>query len=116
MTTFLPKEVQDGLEAARKAALKRSTRLRVKIGDDVLPILRFSGSTFSMDVEDAPRLRGLVDIYDGPRHLYQALIVACAEEDGERRYEFKRATRPEQGPAPDHVQDGPAIAGLLTNN
>ena len=29
---------------------------------------------------------------DGSKHLYQCLIVASQEEDGEMLYEFKRAT------------------------
>ncbi len=43
-------------------------------------------------LEDAPKLRGLVDIYDGARHLYQCLIVASEAQDGEMIYEFKRHT------------------------
>jgi hypothetical protein len=37
-------------------------------------------------------MRGLIDIYDGPRHLYQALIVASARDGDMMRYEFKRNT------------------------
>jgi hypothetical protein len=45
-----------------------------------------------VDLQDAPQLRGLVDLYDGSRHLYQCLIVASEEEGDEMRYEFKRNT------------------------
>lgn len=44
MTDFLPKDVQDGLDAARKRDLKRRSRLRVLAGDEVYPILRFWGT------------------------------------------------------------------------
>ena len=90
MSEFLPKEVREGLEAARKAHLRRKSRLRVKAGDDWFPILRFWEDGFALDAEDAPHLRGLVDLYNGGAHLYQCLIVASSEEDGEMRYEFKR--------------------------
>ena len=92
MSFFLPKEVRDGLEAARKRDLKRKSRLRVHVDDDIFTILRFWENGFAME-EDAPKLRGLVDIYDGSRHLYQCLIIASSEEDGEMVYEFKRNTQ-----------------------
>ena len=41
MLEFLPKDVREGLEAARKKDLKRRSRLRVQVGDAVYPILRF---------------------------------------------------------------------------
>lgn len=114
MSTFLPKEVREGLDLARKTALRKSSRLSVRVGDEVLPILGMRDNGFTVDIENAPNLRGLIDIYDGPRHLYQALIVACDEEAGQLHYEFKRATRPEDHPATDYVRMRPEIAGLLT--
>ncbi len=39
MTTFLPKEVADGLEAARKHALRKKSRLRVQAGQETLTVL-----------------------------------------------------------------------------
>lgn len=92
MTDFLPKEVRDGLAAAQKANLKRSSRIRVHVGENAYSVLRLSETGFSLDAENAPRLRGLVDLYEGPNHLYQCLIVASSEEDGEMVYEFKRNT------------------------
>ena len=89
MTDFLPKEVREGLELARKRALQKKSRLRVHADDKVFPVLRFWEGGFSLDADDAPHLRGLVDLYDGARHLYQCLIVASEEEDGEMVYEFK---------------------------
>ncbi len=114
MSTFLSKEVQDGLEKAQKAARKKSTRLRIRIGDDAYPILTFEEHGFITASDVHIPLRGLVDIYEGPKHLYQALIVASEETPQGMRYEFKRATRPEKKPAVDYVQTRPTIAGLLT--
>lgn len=92
MSEFLPKEVRDGLELARKRALHKNSRLRVRVGDKVYAVLRFWETGFSLDAEDAPQLRGLVDLYDGARHLYQCLIVASEEENGQMIYDFKRNT------------------------
>ena len=39
-----------------------------------------------------PSLRGLVDVYDGARHIFQCLIVASTVENGEIVCEFKRST------------------------
>ena len=92
MSDFLPEAVRQGLEAARKDALRKSSRLRIMDGERMYPILRLWDRGFSLEAEDAPHLRGLVDIFDGGRHLYQCLIIASDEENGEMRYEFKRNT------------------------
>ncbi len=55
-------------------------------------MLRFENDGFTLDIDNAPKLRGLVDLFDGGKHLYQCLIVATEEQAGEMRYEFKRAT------------------------
>ena len=92
MTTFLPKEVQTGLDAARIAALRKSSRLRVETGEDSYRVLRMWAGGFTVEADVVPPLRGLVDLYDGARHLYQCLIIAADAEGGEMRYDFKRAT------------------------
>lgn len=92
METILSKEVQQGLDVARLAALKRSSRLRIDVNGKMYPVLRMWGSGFALDAADAPRLRGLADLYNGTDHLFQCLIVATDQEAGEIRFEFKRAT------------------------
>lgn len=113
MTTFLPKEVREGLEQARKRALKKASRLRVAVGDDVYPVLEFRESGFTLDIENAPKLRGLVDLYDGGRHLYQCLIVASEEEGAVMRYEFKRSTAAVDKAPLDFARDENAPIALL---
>ena len=76
MSEYLPKEVREGLEAARKRNRARKSRLRVRVGDQTFTILRYWDEGFALDAEDAPQLRGLVDVYDGARHMSQCLIVA----------------------------------------
>ncbi|MEJ5218697.1 hypothetical protein WG622_10620 [Cognatishimia sp. D5M38] len=112
---FLPKEVQAGLDAARKRDLKRKTRMRVRVGDEVYPLLRFEDNGFTLDSANAPYLRGLVDLYDGSKHLYQCLIVASQEEDGEMLYEFKRATVAEDQAPLDFARDENAPVALVTD-
>ncbi|MCL6284561.1 hypothetical protein M3P21_13580 [Ruegeria sp. 2012CJ41-6] len=92
MSTYMSKEIRDGLEAARIAGMKKASRLRVEAGSEYFPILGLWRTGFSVEAAATPMLRGLVDLYDGANHLYQCLIVASEEEGGEMRYEFKRST------------------------
>jgi len=92
MSEFLPKEVREGLELARKQSLRKKSRMKVKAGERTFTILRYWEDGFALDADDAPHLRGLVDVYDGGRHLSQCLIVASEEKPGEMVFEFKRAT------------------------
>ena len=81
MYTFLPDAVRQGLEEARKAALKRKDRLSVHDGDDTYRIRRFWDGGFALDLEGSDRLRGRVDIYDGPKHLYTCLVMSSVDEE-----------------------------------
>ena len=82
MLEFLPKEVRDGFEAARKRDARRRARLRVRVGGAVFPVLRLSEDEMQLDASLTPHLRGLVDLYDGARHVAQCLIVASTMENG----------------------------------
>ncbi|WP_298295730.1 hypothetical protein [uncultured Litoreibacter sp.] len=113
MSTFLSREVQAGLEAAQKQAMRKRSRLRVHVGDEIYPILQFAGNTFTVDADTAPHLRGLVDIYDGGRHLYQALIVTSQEEAGEWVFEFKRNTVAANSAPRDFYEEPDAPIALL---
>jgi hypothetical protein len=109
----MPKEVLEGLEAARLAGLKKISRLRVHVGDKVFPVLSRWSSGFSVDATEVPPLRGLVDLFDGSNHLAQCLIVASDQEGGEMRYEFKRATTPTDGAPLDYERDPEAPVALI---
>jgi hypothetical protein len=116
MLEFLPREVREGLEAARRRDLRRRSRLRVQVGQAVLPVLRLWDDGFALDAALATHLRGLVDVFDGARHLWQCLIVASTVENGELICEFKRSTAV-TGKAPlDFWQDENAPAGRLPKN
>lgn len=92
MELHLPKEVQDGLDAARKAALRRASRLRIRVGEAQFPVLRTWESGFALAAGSAPGLRGRVSLYDGARLLSQCLIIASEEDEQELRFEYKRMT------------------------
>jgi len=113
MSTYMSDEVREGLKAARMAALKKSSRLRVLVGDDFHPILRLWKDGFAVEEETAPAMRGLVDIYEGGRHIYQCLIVASEAEAGEMRYEFKRNTVVTDTAPLDFYRDPQAPVALL---
>lgn len=113
MTTFVPKEVQAGLDSARLASLKSASRLRLSANDRTYPVLRMWKTGFSMDAATAPRLRGYVDLYDGAIHLFQCLIVASEEEMGEMQFEFKRLTAVSDKAALDFERDETAPVALI---
>lgn len=113
MSDYLPEAVRKGLEDARKAMQRRSNRLCVHEGDEVYRILRLWEGGFALEAQGAPQLRGFVDIYDGSRHLYQCLIVASYDQDGERVYDFKWSTAVAGGPALDFVRADDAPVALI---
>ena len=92
MSTFLPPEVQAGLDDARKTALKKSSRLRIHAGEEIHPVLHAWEGGFALNTDEASHLRGRVDLYDGARLISQCLIIASEEEDDEVRFEYKRMT------------------------
>ena len=113
MTDFLPKDVLDGLRAAQKKAERKRSRRTVHVGDEAYPILTFAEDGFTLDAEHAPHLRGLVDIYEGSRHLYQALIVASGLDGDVMRYEFKRNTLASDRAPLDFYQEQDVPIALL---
>ena len=115
MSEYLPKEVREGLEAARKKSLQKRSRLRVRVGEEDFTILRYWEEGFSLDREDAPHLRGLVDVYDGARHLSQCLIMASEENGHEMVYEFKRETMAGNRPPVDYELDENAPVALIAH-
>lgn len=113
---FLPKDVREGLELARKRDLKRRSRLRVRAGDGVYPIIRLWDEGFTVERDNADQLRGLVDIYDGARHLYQALIVASQDDGFAMSFDFKRSTAATDRPALDYHLPEDAPVALLPHH
>jgi len=113
MSEYLPKDVREGLEAARKAKLRKTSRMRVEAGGHTFTILRSWHDGFALDSDDAAQLRGLVDLYDGAKHLSRCLIVASTEDNGETVYEYKRATAVADRAALDYSKDENAPVALI---
>lgn len=114
MSEYLPKEIRDQLAAAQRHVKRKRATRSVHVGDEAFAILEMSDSGFALVSEDAPRLRGLIDIYEGARHLYQALIVASSEDGDLMRYDFKRNTATASTAPVDFVQSDMRPAGLLS--
>jgi len=110
----LPDDVRAGLELARKRDMRKRNRLRVHVGDDVHTVLRLWNDGFSLDADEAPHIRGFVDIYDGARQLYQCLVMCSSVEGGERIYEFKRQTAVVDKPPLDYYREEDTPVALLT--
>lgn len=114
MEHALSKEIQSGLDNARLKALKKSSRLRIEADGCTYKVLRQWKTGFAMDPAEAPdHLRGLVDFYDGAVHLFQCLIIAADEENGEVLFEFKRATPVADRPPLDFEQAEDAPVALI---
>ena len=112
MSTFLSKDVLAGLEAAQKTDLKKKNRFRVEFNKKHYPVIRFTKSGFCVEAEKAPMIRGLVDLYDGDRHLKQCLIVASKEENGLVHFDFKRKTATQTSAPKDFYQES-TVAALI---
>lgn len=115
MSTYVPSSVQEGLDAARISRLRKASKLRIETTDGYFRVLRLWENGFSVAIEDAPRLRGYVDLYDGPTQLFQCLIVASSEEAGEMRYDYKRMTAVSHTPPSDFASDKPQPTALITD-
>ena len=81
MLEFLSKELSDQLRAAQQTRQRRKSRLRVHVDQVEYPVLRLWVDGMALQAEGLSHLRGLVDIYDGSRHVLQCLIIA-SELDG----------------------------------
>lgn len=113
MEAYFSKEVMDGLRRADALAERKKSRLRVQAGDETYSVLRSWDNGFAVDAEQVPDLRGLVDLYDGARHLSQCLIIR-SEIDGEtRNYEFKRRTEAVDAAPLDYERPSDAPIALL---
>ena len=113
MLESLPEDVRMGFDAARLRARKRRSRLHVDVGGEVVPVLRLWPGGMALDARHLPPLRGLVDVFDGPRQVLQCLIVTSSVEDGEMLCDFKRSTPVSERAPLDFWKDEHAPVGYL---
>lgn len=103
MLEFLPEDIVKGLDLARHRARRPRARLHIQIGEAVFPVLRFWQGGLALDGSLAPgKIRGLVEVYDGPRHIFQCLIFASEREGEELLCAFKRMSVIHDGPVADY--------------
>jgi len=113
MDPHVSKDVMRGLAKARAKGQRKKARLAVHVGETAYPVEKIWETGFSVDADKVPALRGFVDIFDGPRHLWQALIVRSELAGWSTHYEFKRHSRPRSGPALDYATEQPQPTALL---
>lgn len=113
MSTFLPREVQDGLDAARQRDQRRNSRMMVEANGQTYRILKFWDDGFVLECKDDVHLRGFVDIYDRGHHMFEALIVATSQEAGLMTYAVKRMTAISETAPRDYVDTPVKVHGLL---
>lgn len=110
---YLSNEVLRGIEAAQKKAERQQNRLCVHVGDEVYSVSKCWDTGFSVDLETVPKLRGLVDLFDGPRHMAQCLIIRADRAGDQMTYEFKRRTEACDKAPLDYERDQQAPIALL---
>lgn len=115
MTTFISKDIQSALDEERIRRARKSTGITVRASGEHYPVLRFWKTGFALESGIAPRLRGLVDLYEGDIHLCQCLVVASEEIDRECRFEFKRMTAVSDRPAADFERPANAPVALIAS-
>ncbi|MFQ5624606.1 MAG: hypothetical protein ACE5FS_14570 [Paracoccaceae bacterium] len=103
MEQHISPEILEGLRRARRLAERKKPRLRVHAGDEVYPVLSVWEDGFAVEIDRHTHLRGLVDLYDGGRHLSQCLIIQSEPDGDVMRYEYKRRTDVTDHPAVDYV-------------
>lgn len=113
MLEYLPAEVREGLDRARKRASARSRRLALHLNDAVFPILRLWEGGFAVDAARISHLRGFVEIHEGPRLILTCLIQATDVQDGQLICTFKRATPAQDRAALDYEVETERPSGLL---
>jgi hypothetical protein len=110
---YLPREMLAALHQAQSAKARRKNLLRVDVGGRTYPVLRRWRDGFALDAAQVENMRGLVDLYDGARHLAQCLIIASEVTEGELICTIKRETAVAERAALDFERDERAAVALL---
>lgn len=114
MLEYLPAELREGFERARKRSSARSRRLALHVGDAVFPIKRLWDDGMALDSQRLPQLRGFVEIHEGPRHILTCLIVASEVDGDDLICTFKRATPAIDRAALDYEVSSDQPSGLIS--
>ena len=114
MLEYLPKELRDEIAFAQTRALKKKSRLRVELAGQSFAVLRMWEDGIAIEPVQLTHWRGVAEIYDGGRHIFQALIVASSLERDELICTFKRLNSVSEKPPLDFWYDQNAPVGYLT--
>ncbi|SLN22624.1 hypothetical protein ROA7450_00865 [Roseovarius albus] len=114
MMSFLPKEISEGLERARKLAERKNTKLKIHVDGKSYKVMSAWENGFAL--EPSILIRGRVALYDGERLISHCLIVASEEGDGERRFEYKRITEAVEEQPLDFYRAPDAPVALITQH
>lgn len=111
---LVPSEARESLSRAEARDRKASAgRMRVQVGEAWYPIAALDDAGFEVALDVAPKLRGLVEIHEGPRLLRSALIVAMGPIGDVMRYAFKRTTAPRMTAPLDYERTDALPSGYL---
>lgn len=110
---ILPEHLIEKLRAAEHKISRRRARLRIRTEDQVWPVLRRGPDYLVLDAADISHLRGLVDLYDGGRHLSTLLIVASEIEGEDLICTVKRETPVQDHAALDFAREENAPIALI---
>ncbi|MBK5947106.1 hypothetical protein CCR83_11795 [Rhodobacter veldkampii DSM 11550] len=105
---FLASGPIDELETIRRKEQARKSRLSVVAGKATYKVLRRWRGGFALDASEVTRLRGIVDLYEGKRHVAHCLIVATEIEGGELLCTLKRENLVSDRAAVDFDRDAGA--------
>ena len=113
MFQFFSNDLADGLAAANAQKAQRKTRRRLVADGREYPLSNLWHDGLAVDASLTGHLRGLVDVYDGAKHIQQCLIIASEVQAGQLICTFKRATPISDRPALDYERDDNAPVGYL---
>ncbi|WP_128254739.1 hypothetical protein [Falsirhodobacter deserti] len=114
MLEYLPDHLREDLRQAAKKR-RRGSRLHIQLGDVIYPLQRLWATGLAIEAGRLTHLRGLVDVYDGPRHLGHCLIVASVLEEDELICDFKYFQTVADRPPVDFERTGEEISGYLAS-
>lgn len=92
MDIFLPDGFQPDRARRRMSSPTRALRLRVEAGGVQYAVLRKWPTGFAVSAADADAVKGVVDLFDGRKHLRQCLISGRKDAGAEVFFTVKSAT------------------------
>jgi hypothetical protein len=108
------REARQAMDDHRAAGVEaRPVRLlTLECGSRRYPIVAFGPDSCLVEMPaDGVMPRGVVDVWDGERHMIHGLIVLAAPEWPYQRCYFKLRTAPRASPAPDFAPPAPGESG-----